>query len=86
MLLAKFAAVAVLVWFFHTAKENGQAPFKWAIIGLIGFGITWEIAHLITDSLTSNRLFAATVPAIIGFAATWFIRQKLLLDTKNENA
>jgi hypothetical protein len=86
MLFAKFAAVAVLVWFFHSAKENGEPPFKWAIIGLIGFGITWEIAHLITDAVTSNRLFSATVPAIFGVAATWLIRQKLLLDAKRDNA
>ncbi len=86
MLLAKFAAVAVLVWFFHSAKENGESPFKWAIIGLIGFGITWEIAHLITDAVTENRAIAASAPAFIGIAATWFVRQKLLLDAKRDNA
>jgi hypothetical protein len=86
MLLAKFAAVAVLIWFFQSAKENGESPFKWAIIGLIGFGITWEIAHLITDAVTSNRLFSASIPAFAGFGATWFVRKKLLLDAKRDNA
>jgi putative flippase GtrA len=86
MLLAKFAAVAVLVWFYQTAKDNDESPAKWAIIGLIGFGITWEMAHLITDAMTENRLFSASIPAIVGAAATWFIRQKLLLDAKRDNA
>ena len=82
MLLAKIVAVAILVWFFHTAKENGQEPFKWAIIGLVGFGITWEAAHLLTDALTENRMIASTLPAVIAAAGAWIIRQKLISDAK----
>lgn len=82
MLLAKIVAVAILVWFFHSAKENGQEPFKWAIIGLVGFGITWEAAHLITDAMTENRLIASTLPAVIAAVGAWAIRQKLVSDAK----
>ncbi len=82
MLLAKIVAVAILVWFFHSAKENGQEPFKWAIIGLVGFGITWEAAHLITDAMTENRLIASILPAVIAAVGAWAIRQKLVSDTK----
>lgn len=82
MLLAKIAAVAILVWFYHSAKENGQEPFKWAIIGLIGFAITWEAIHLITDSVTQNRAIASTLPAIIATIGAWLIRQKLISDAK----
>lgn len=85
MLLAKIAAVLILVWFFHTAKENGQAPFKWAIIGLIGFGITWETAHLLTDSMTENAMIASTFPAVIATVGAFFIRRKLIADTKRDN-
>ncbi len=85
MLLAKIAAVAILVWFFYSAKENGQEPFKWAIIGLIGFGITWEIAHLITDKITENRMIASTLPALVATVGAAFVRQKLVSDAKREN-
>lgn len=84
MLLAKIVAVAILVWFFHSAKENGQEPFKWAIIGLVGYGITWEAAHLITDALTENRPIASTLPAVIATLGAWFVRQKLVTDSKKE--
>jgi putative flippase GtrA len=84
MLLAKIIAVGILVWFFHSAKENGQQPFKWAIIGLIGYGITWEAAHLITDALTANKIIAATIPALIAMVGAWLIRQKLISDAKKD--
>ncbi len=84
MLLAKIAAVAILVWFFHSAKENGQEPFKWAIIGLIGFAITWEGLHLLTDALTENRAIASTLPAVVATIIAVFIRQKLISDAKKE--
>ncbi|MGB4499563.1 MAG: hypothetical protein WBI40_12820 [Methylococcaceae bacterium] len=84
MLLAKIIAVGILVWFFHSAKENGQQPFKWAIIGLVGYGITWEAAHLITDALTANKIIAATIPALIAMVGAWLIRQKLISDAKKD--
>ncbi|MDD2864097.1 MAG: hypothetical protein PHQ03_09590 [Methylococcales bacterium] len=85
MLLAKIIAVAILVWFFLSAKEHEQQPFKWAIIGLIGYAITWEAAHLLTDKLTENRLVAATVPAAIATIGAFFIRVKLIADVKSDN-
>jgi putative flippase GtrA len=84
MLLAKIVAIAILVWFFHSAKENGQPPFKWAIIGLVGFGITWEAAHLFTDALTQNRIVASTLPAVIATVGAFLIRQKLISDAKKD--
>ena len=90
MLLAKFAAVAVLVWFYQTAKDNDESPAKWAIIGLIGFGITWEMAHLIADAILSkspsSAFMSSNLPAFVGVAAAWLIRRKLLSDTKSNNA
>ncbi len=84
MLLTKITAVAVLVWFFHSAKENGQEPFKWAIIGLVGYGITWEAAHLIADALTANKMIVSTLPAVVATVGAWLIRQKLLSDAKKD--
>lgn len=82
MLLAKIIAVGILVWFFYSAKENGGQPFKWAIIGLIGYAITWEVLHLITDTITENKIIASTAPAAVATVGAFLIRQKLIADTK----
>ena len=39
--LAIFAGIAVLVWFYLTAKEKGEHRFNWAIVGLIGYWLVW---------------------------------------------
>jgi len=85
MLLAKIIAVGILVWFFYSAKENGGEPFKWAIIGFIGYAITWEALHLLTDSMTENKVIASTVPAAVATFGAFLIRQKLIADTKKIN-
>lgn len=82
MLLAKIIAVGILVWFFYSAKENGGQPFKWAIIGFIGYAITWEILHLIIDTMTENKIIASTIPAVAATLGAFLIRQKLIADTK----
>ena len=46
LFLAKFAGIAVLVWFYLTAKDKGEQPIKWAIIGLIGYWIAWWVVRL----------------------------------------
>ncbi len=86
MLLAKIIAVGILVWFFVSAKENGGQPFKWAIIGFIGYAITWELLHLLTDSITENKVIASTVPAAVATLGAFLIRQKLIADSKKENS
>lgn len=37
MMLAKIAAILMIIWFFQTAKEHQQNPYKWVVIGLIGY-------------------------------------------------
>jgi hypothetical protein len=85
MLLVKITAIIVLVWFFQSAKSHGEQPFKWAMIGLIGYGIAWEIVHLVVDTLTDSRVVAATVPAIFAFGITWFIHKKLSMDAQKSS-
>jgi RsiW-degrading membrane proteinase PrsW (M82 family) len=41
LFLAKALAIAVLVWFYTTAREKGEPPINWAITGLIGYVIVW---------------------------------------------
>ena len=88
LFLAKLAGIAVLVWFFLTAKNQGEQPYKWAIIGLIGFWITWwaikltvvtALAGLVAKSATMTFLLIQ-IPALCGIAVAFFIRKKLLAD------
>lgn len=92
LFLAKFAGIAVLVWFFITAKQQGEQPYKWAIIGVIGFWIAWWAVRLtivspLTGLFPSNftAIFLITqIPAVIGAIAAFFIRKKLLTDLANK--
>ena len=88
LFLAKLAGVAILVWFFLTAKSQGEQPYKWAIIGLIGFWITWwaikltvvtALAGLVAKSATMTFLLVQ-IPALCAIAVAFFIRKKLLAD------
>lgn len=90
--LAKFAGVAILVWFYLTAKEKGQPPVQWALIGLIGYWLTWwlvklTVVHPLGDMLAKNatNLFLVTqIPALAGIAASFFIRKKLIANAEKD--
>lgn len=85
-LLAKAAGILVLVWFYLSGKKVGEPPVKWAIIGLIGYWISWWLANkLILASLTgmfaksSVTVFLVTqIPAVVAIAAAVLIRKKLI--------
>lgn len=86
--LARFAAVAVLVWFYMTAKEKGEPPINWAITGLIGYWIAWWAVKLTVVSALSG-IFAKNptgtfllvqIPALCAIGAAFLIRKKLLAD------
>ena len=92
LLLAKFAGIAVIVWFYMTAKNRGGEPMKWAIIGLIGYWIAWWAVNLTAVSALSS-LFAknftaifiiAQIPAVCAIGAAFLIRKKLLADVEAE--
>jgi hypothetical protein len=84
--LARFAAIAVLVWFYMTAKEKGESPLNWAIVGLIGYWITWWIVKLTVVSPLSGMVAKSVmgtfllvqVPALCAIGAAFLIRKKLL--------
>ncbi|TAK64248.1 hypothetical protein [Methylobacter sp.] len=86
--LARFAAIAVLVWFYMTAKEKGEPPINWAIIGLIGYWIAWwavkltvvnALSGMVAKSATGTFLLVQ-VPALCAIGAAFLIRKKLLAD------
>ncbi len=86
LLLAKLTGILVLVWFYITGKKLAQPAVKWAVIGLIGYWITWWLANkLILSSLTgmfaksSIVVFLVTqIPVICAVIAIFLIRRKLI--------
>jgi len=91
--LARFAAIAVLVWFYMTAKEKGEPPINWAITGLIGYWITWWAVKLAVVSPLSG-MFAKNptgtfllvqVPALCAIGASFLIRKKLLANAAEKD-
>lgn len=93
LFLAKAAGVAILVWFYVTARNNAEPPIKWAVIGLMGYWIAWwavkltvvsALAGMVAKSATGTFLLLQ-VPAIIAVAAAFLIRKKLLADAKKSS-
>lgn len=86
LLFAKFAGIAVMVWFYQTAKQNTQSGFQWAIIGLIGFWLAWWAVKLtflvplvgLAGKNMTGVFLLTQIPALVGIATAYFIRKKLL--------
>lgn len=92
--LARFAAIAVLVWFYLSAKEKGQSPINWAITGLIGYWITWWVVKLTVVSGLSGMVaknptgtfLLIQIPALCAIGAAYLIRKKLLADVADKES
>jgi hypothetical protein len=92
LFLAKFAGIAVLVWFYLTAKDKGEQPLKWAIIGLIGYWIAWWAVRLTVVSALSGLVAKSAImtfvviqiPALCAIAAAVLIRKKLIADAADK--
>ena len=54
LLLTKLVALAIVIWFYMTAEKNGQPAVKWAVIGLVGYVITWFLVDFVLDSAFSS--------------------------------
>ena len=86
LLLAKLAAIGIVIWFYMTADEHGEPPFKWVVTGLIGYVIVWFLADYLFDSLMASKIsrsgavmfIVGQLPAFVGFAAAYFIRKKMI--------
>lgn len=90
MLLAKIAGIVMLVWFYQTAKKQGENPIKWAITGVIGYWLVWWIMTLsianplletFEKSSVAMLLLIRQLPALAAIAAAIFIRKKFLIDS-----
>jgi hypothetical protein len=92
LFLAKFAGIVVLVWFYLTAKDKGEPPIKWAMIGLIGYWIAWWAVKLTVVTALSGLVAKSAmmtfiviqIPALCAIAAAFLIRKKLLADADAE--
>jgi hypothetical protein len=88
LFLAKFAGIVIMVWFYFTAKNKGESPIKWAVLGLIGYWIAWWIINLTAvPALTSmsaksmtSKFIVKQIPALGAIAIAFLIRKKLLAD------
>jgi hypothetical protein len=86
LLLAKLAALGVIIWFYMTADKNGEPAVKWAVIGLVGYIITWFLVDFAIDNAFAAVIakkgggvfILGQIPAIGGLLAAYFIRKKLL--------
>lgn len=91
--LARFAGIAVLVWFYLSAKEKGESPINWAVIGLIGYWITWWVVKLTAVSALSGMVaknptgtfLLYQIPALCAIGAAFLIRKKLLADAAEKD-
>ncbi|MEQ1635693.1 MAG: hypothetical protein ABL903_03305 [Methylococcales bacterium] len=91
MMLAKIAAIIVLVWFFQTATAQKENPVKWILIGLIGYWLIWwivtlAVANPLLNSLPNRSWMLLSVirhlPAIAAVLAAVLVRKKLLADVQ----
>jgi len=82
--LARFAAIAVLVWFYMTAKEKGESPINWAITGLIGYWITWWMVKLTVVSALSGMVAKNPTGTFFACANTRFMRDRCGIFNQKE--
>jgi hypothetical protein len=93
LFLAKALAIAVLIWFFTSAKERGEPPINWAITGLIGYVLVWiAVRYTLIDALWASVKTAPTagfilvqVPALCAITAAFFIRKKLIANAAKKH-
>lgn len=94
LILAKALAIAVLVWFYTTAREKGEPAINWAITGLIGYVIVWigvrytlvaALWKVVEKNMTAGFMLIQ-VPAICAIAAAFFIRKKLIANAAEKES
>jgi hypothetical protein len=91
LLLAKALAVVTVVWFYLSAQQKKQKPITWAVIGLIGYVLTWFLVRYTIIPMfprsASQSMFSGflimQIPAVLGFFAVYLVRGKLMHDADN---
>ncbi len=86
-MLAKLIAIAVVVWFYKSAKEVGENPFLWAFFGAVGFFLSATLAHYVISeplltTLPPKTTLASIIrqfPLFMGIASVYWIKRKNLI-------
>jgi len=89
---ARFAAILVVIWFFMTAKDKGEQPIKWAVIGLIGYWLAWWGTRLTVVAALSGMVakspmgifMVMQIPAVVAILVSVLIRKKLMADVAED--
>lgn len=84
--LAKLFGILTLVWFYFSAKEHNAPLINWAVIGVIGYWLSWWLAKfLLLDSLAKivtphsmMEMVMTQLPVACGVAACYLIRKRLI--------
>ncbi|MDD1628634.1 MAG: hypothetical protein LUQ26_14385 [Methylococcaceae bacterium] len=85
-LLTIFVGIAVLVWFYLTAKDKGENRFNWAIVGVTGYWLAWggvKLMVVLSGVVAKSTIMAIIVnllPVLCAIGAAFLIRKKLLAD------
>ncbi|MDC9729151.1 MAG: hypothetical protein PSN04_07470 [Methyloprofundus sp.] len=74
MLVIIICFIAIMVFFFQSAKQNNENGFKWAFIGFIGFTLSFAIAIM----LIGETFIAAGIATV----ACLFVRAQLIATTE----
>jgi len=74
MLVIIICFIVVIITFFQTAKQNKENGFKWALIGFIGFTLSFAISIMLI-----GETFAA---AGIATVCCFFVRAQLIASAR----
>jgi FtsH-binding integral membrane protein len=74
MLVIIICFIAIIITFFQSAKQNKENGFKWALIGFIGFTLSFAISIM----LIGETFAAAGIASVFCF----FVRSQLIASTK----
>ncbi len=80
------AGIAVLVWFYLAAKQAGQGPVRWVVVGMVGYWLAcWGVKLAVVSFFSGSdagKLLALQLPALFGLAAAFLVKKKLLAELK----
>ncbi len=90
LVLAKLAALGIVIWFYMTADKVGEPPIKWAVIGFIGYLLAYLLVNYtvaaylmgIVAKKSTAIIVISQIPALCGLAAAYLIRKKLLSNSR----
>jgi len=76
MLVIIIGFIIMLITFFQTAKQHRENGFKWAVIGIIGFTLSFAIAIMLIGETFSS--------AGIAILCCFFIRAQLIATARKK--